>query len=337
MTPKVSIVVPVYNAALFLDKCINSILKQSYNNWELFLVDDGSSDNSFELCCAYQAIDSRVVTITQPNSGPSAARNHGMKLSTAEFIAFVDADDWVHENYLQFLIAPFLEDKNVELSCGGYFELSKQNENGLPLHDFHKYLNQGVISSQVFYLSIFSGVTGVLWGKMFKTQIIKEYSLALDKDIKLSEDLLFVFEYAMHIDRIALVDENLYYYNRLHENGLSNCLKLNNLKDIQLTNKTLKRLSEKRLDLNLTTSISKRYAKSIVNLARDIACSAKDCQVKRKELQFIYASTTHELIPLQELNMENRIQQLLFINQKFTLLIGFVTFLDRLRKLKKKI
>lgn len=337
MEPKVSIVIPVYNASLFIERCINSILEQSYSNWELLLLNDGSTDDSLELCIKYQLEDSRITVVDQCNAGPSAARNKGISLACGKYIVFADSDDFVHELYLEKLLEPFLLNKGIALSCGGYLELSTQHKAGLPLHDFQYHLEHSTITSQVFFKTIFCGVTGVLWGKMFLTEIIKNNNIELDVRIKLSEDLLFVFEYVMHISTIALVKEHLYYYNRLNENGLSRRLNVANLRDIQLTNESLNKLSLKRPDLNFTDVLIKRYTDGVVNLTKDIAGSTDTIKKKIHDLQFIFSETNGRLATATNRSFENKIQLTLFVQGKFTLLIGYTTILSMLRNLKNKI
>ena len=107
----ISVIVPVYNVEKFIEKCINSILAQTYKDFELILVDDGSSDKSGEICDSFSAQHPNVHTIHQPNSGVSVARNNGIAAAKGEYIAFVDSDDTVNESYLELLY------KNINGKC----------------------------------------------------------------------------------------------------------------------------------------------------------------------------------------------------------------------------
>jgi glycosyltransferase involved in cell wall biosynthesis len=113
--PLVSIIIPVYNAEKYLNQCIESILNQTYKNIEVILVNDGSSDNSGIICDNYANTDNRIKVIHQINQGVSSARNRGIENSKGEFLSFVDSDDWILDKYLEDLLSPFLEEKNVDL------------------------------------------------------------------------------------------------------------------------------------------------------------------------------------------------------------------------------
>lgn len=99
-----SIIVPVYNVEQYLENCINSVLNQSFRNFQLILVDDGSKDSSGEICDRFAQKDSRVKVIHKPNAGVSAARNTGIDIATGQFICFIDSDDWIESEYLQKIV-----------------------------------------------------------------------------------------------------------------------------------------------------------------------------------------------------------------------------------------
>ena len=103
-SPKISIIVPVYNVEQYLENCINSVLNQSFRNFQLILVDDGSKDSSGEICDRFVLKDSRVKVIHKPNAGVSAARNAGIDIATGQFICFIDSDDWIESEYLQKIV-----------------------------------------------------------------------------------------------------------------------------------------------------------------------------------------------------------------------------------------
>ena len=110
-TPKISIIVPVYNTEEFLADCINSILHQTYEDFELILIDDGSKDHSFEICKSFAQKDSRIVVLHKENGGQGTARNFGLDSCSGEYLCFVDSDDTVEENYLELLLL------NAEINC----------------------------------------------------------------------------------------------------------------------------------------------------------------------------------------------------------------------------
>ncbi len=117
---KISIVVPIYNAEKYLDRCIQSILNQSYKDLEIILIDDGSTDSSNKICNNYQKRDNRIKFISQKNEGVSAARNRGISEATGEFIGFVDSDDYIQPNMYETLYG-LINKYNCDISICGYF------------------------------------------------------------------------------------------------------------------------------------------------------------------------------------------------------------------------
>ncbi len=118
-TPAISIIVPVYNAAEWLGRCVDSIIAQTFSDWELLLVDDGSRDSSGEICDRYAAADTRIRAIHQPNGGASRARNTGIDAARGTYVCFVDSDDWLETEYLADLIPisypPPLRSRNIRI------------------------------------------------------------------------------------------------------------------------------------------------------------------------------------------------------------------------------
>ena len=101
--PLISVIIPIYNVEKYLERCLNSVVKQSYSNLEIILVDDGSTDNSLSICQLYESKDERVRVYTKKNGGLSDARNYGIHNSKGQFVALVDSDDWISEDYVQVL------------------------------------------------------------------------------------------------------------------------------------------------------------------------------------------------------------------------------------------
>ncbi|TWT09286.1 glycosyltransferase [Planomicrobium sp. CPCC 101079] len=209
----VSIIVPVYNAENYLGNCIESILNQSYKEIELILVNDGSTDQSGELCEGYARKDKRVKVIHQTNSGPSAARNKGIGLAAGEFIQFADSDDFIDSNMTQGLVKT-MGDHNQLVICG-YKKILKRDGQ--------------IISSKIFQI----GRTGEYelegflkhfgelyqdyfihfnWNKLYSRAVIKDASIAFDTKVNWGEDLLFNLQYLENCKRISLSHEIPYSY-----------------------------------------------------------------------------------------------------------------------------
>ncbi len=215
MFPKVSIIVPVYNCEKFISKCLDSILHQTYSNIEIVIVNDGSTDQSEEILQKYKEQDERVSCYYQDNSGPSEARNYGIMKSTGEYLAFIDSDDSIDAYYIEYLINKMLT-TGADLVCCGYKDISVYGILNCTDFNFDK-----SDSMHYFINLVCNGTGGVLWSKMFKKEIISKHNIKMDKDIFMSEDLIFVLQYAVHCQSFAAINNYLYYYNRLNQNSIS--------------------------------------------------------------------------------------------------------------------
>lgn len=242
--PKISVIIPVFNAEKYIERCVRSIMVQSFADFEVLLINDGSVDNSGEICEELCNRDERFNLYSQKNEGPSAARNYGISLSKGSFIAFVDADDYVDHTYLQSLYDS-ITSTNAELSCMGYYEHSKYHKHPMPLHDFLEFENI-IISQHQFLGAIFKGVGGgVLWGKLFNSSIIFQNNLMLDPKIRMYEDTVFVLEYAFYCKSISIVEACLYHYNRENILSISSTIEPSYIKDLLLTNHAIEYILSK--------------------------------------------------------------------------------------------
>lgn len=213
----ISVVVPVYNAEKYIVKCLESLIAaKEQNKLEIVVIDDGSTDNSLKICHQFSADHSYIVVLTQQNSGPSVARNRGVKVATGDYLVFVDADDYVEPSYISDLHTEIVAVKS-DLVCCAYFDHSKYGKVATTNY------NEKIIYDEVkdFIPFILDKVGGVLWDKMFKKDIILKNNIAFNTNIRLSEDLLFVLEYLKYTSKISVVSKHLYHYNRVQQLGLS--------------------------------------------------------------------------------------------------------------------
>ncbi|PYZ95077.1 glycosyl transferase [Salipaludibacillus keqinensis] len=215
MSTKVSIIVPVYNAEKYLEFCIESIINQSYSNIEILVVNDGSIDKSESIVQEFQKKDKRIKYYYQINSGPADARNTGLMHATGDYIAFIDADDKVEQNYILLLVKK-METSNSDLICSGYKDVSQF---GIKIHsDFNL---SDTNSAKRMLLTMCEGTGGVLWSKLFKRNLIEQHRLKLKSELFMCEDLVFVLEYASNCECFTYIDEFQYHYNRLNQNSIS--------------------------------------------------------------------------------------------------------------------
>lgn len=201
ITPLISIIVPVYKAEKYLHRCIDSILTQSYGNFELILIDDGSPDNSGTICDEYAEKDNRVKVIHQKNAGVSAARNKGLDNSQGVWVSFIDSDDYIEKSYYEHLIQFTNNDWIIE-GFKTQKHIEKINKSSFSDTDFLQFWDS-------HFHRLYSTVP---WGKLYKKIIIQNNNLHFDSEIRLGEDLIFNLSYIMYCKSIQLIDFSQYIY-----------------------------------------------------------------------------------------------------------------------------
>lgn len=207
MNELISVMIPVYNAQDNIGKCLNSLLRQTYRNIQIVIVNDGSKDSSKEICEEYAKKDSRIKLINQPNGGEGAARNTGLREADGEYLCFVDADDYVKEDFVEKLYN-IQKNNNSGLSICGFTELKGDtviNET----HGEEQKMNQAQAMEMLLREDSFKGY---VWNKMFRMDIIRENKLSFDVTLAVWTDVLFVFDYMQHIDSVIFNPEPEYYY-----------------------------------------------------------------------------------------------------------------------------
>ena len=211
----ISIIVPVYNASQYLKQCIDSILTQSFKDFELILINDGSTDNSLNICREYEAIDSRVIVIDGPNGGVSSARNKGLDIAKGGWITFVDADDYFLEDALQTFYQHTISTK-VSLILGNLLRL--KNNSLTMIHN----LNDEIISNVLF------GIRHIaLWGYLIKSDVIQKNKLRFIKGLAYSEDCVFIYQLAGFCSSMAVSTKPVYVH-RINETSACSSLNVQN-------------------------------------------------------------------------------------------------------------
>jgi glycosyltransferase involved in cell wall biosynthesis len=208
--PDVSIVVPVYNAAKYLNRCLDSIMGQSYGNWECVLVDDGSVDDSGRICDEYVEKDKRFRVVHKENGGVSSARNVGIDRSEGEWLYFCDADDELLSDGLETLIRAAVGSAS-DVVFGGYVECSE--DGGViasPRCEIRRNLSVKETVWQLYRAS-YSSYEGYLWCKLFKADLVKECHLAFAEDVFFNEDRLFIIQCLRHVTHDVVYTSDVVY------------------------------------------------------------------------------------------------------------------------------
>lgn len=217
MMDKVSIIIPVYNTEKYIEKCIQSVCNQTYQNLEIICVDDGSTDDSGKILDRFAQADKRIKVIHKENEGVSAARNDGLRIATGEWIGFVDSDDYIAEDMYEIMMKANVNQEADIVSCGYYFDnngkcLSAENKKKVP---------DRIISTREFLLyiyerDIYKAVGGYLWSRLFRKALIKDDTGRLKNEFPeeygVGEDIIFLSQVLMNSQKSLYVEKSLYYY-----------------------------------------------------------------------------------------------------------------------------
>lgn len=233
---KLSVIVPVYNREQYLRQCIDSILGQYYDNMEIILVDDGSTDGSGELCDQYQAIDKRIQVIHQKNSGSVLARLHGLQKSKGEYIGFVDSDDWIAADMYQILMSVAEKQKCDIVSMGYMYAYNGETKivrDGTLLGIYEKEKNMDILLSKMMYdpKEMQRGVHPSLCTKVIKRKCLISVHDHIDSKITLGDDAAVFYPCCLRINRINILEEYKYYY-RIHDSSMCRSMNINTIEDV---------------------------------------------------------------------------------------------------------
>jgi glycosyltransferase involved in cell wall biosynthesis len=217
-SPLVSVILPVYNSEKYLEKCIQSVLNQSYKNIELVIINDGSTDESESICNKFSELDSRVRYFFQENRGPSVARNKGIALAEGEYIQFIDSDDYLEEHTIEVLTK---NSNGVELVIGAYKNIfsnsmNKNEQSVIPdkigVFSINEILDSlgAIIKKQLFHYT---------WHKIYDKKIASKVNF--NEEIKIGEDMIFNLSYMKYVKNIRIVNDIVYNHTRFNEASIT--------------------------------------------------------------------------------------------------------------------
>ena len=225
-----SIIVPVYNAEKYLEQAISSVINQTVADWELILVDDGSSDKSLEICQTYQKLDNRIKVIEKENGGVSDTRNEGIRFATGQYIVFLDSDDWLSLDCLEKADAVLKQNTVDLLVCNHFDSNASGNTKAKPISEA---LCDGVKENAADLIDftlrlvgwkkpLWYGLMRPVWAKVFRRDIIADHGMRFDKDMRYGEDAAFLLEYLTYISIIAYRNDYVYYYRDNPSSAMNN-------------------------------------------------------------------------------------------------------------------
>jgi len=336
-TPLVSIIIPVYNVEKYLPQCLDSVVRQTYKNIEVILINDGSPDGSDAICQEYHQKYSQIQYFKRDNCGVDATRNYGMKIAKGEFFFFLDSDDYLEDNCIEIMVEVAKTGRLVATgykiddmgkgevsvppqSCGSYDTIESF------LNDFHKY---------------FATKFNFIWGKLYRRDIIEANNILFDEDMSLSEDLLFNLDYFSYCnDGIILLEDNGYYYRQSDSSTLS---KRFNPRMFEWNEKAYITLRDYLLKYNALTEQNKvhfytnvlgnlLYSTELLSLQDDIPLKKKAVLIKE------YSSTTlsQETFRFADINdFRSRFMVCLLKYKMITLYIMITQLMTQIKKIIK--
>ena len=281
----ISVIVPVYNAEKYLHRCIDSILVQSFTDFELLLINDGSKDNSGKICDEYAAKDSRIRVFHKENGGVSSARNLGLDNAKGDYIMFVDSDDYMFPEMCELMVAT-IESKRTDLAVCGTTETG--GGYWCPVADKDYTLTQ---LKDSFVELLHTELLSPPWNKIFKRSIIDGQRFF--EGVSFGEDLIFNLEYIDKCDKISFIKESPFFHEK--DNACSLVVKFsrNRLTDIEKVWKTIT------LFVPYKPCLYNKYFRDIVVYARQLLKSGNFSWIAKKEI----LNEWHTVCHLKELDL----------------------------------
>lgn len=288
-SPCISVIVPVYNVEKYLNKCIDSILSQKLSNYELLLIDDGSTDSSSEICKTFALQDHRIKYFRKENGGLSDARNFGIERAVAKYIVFIDSDDYIDSDYLVSLYTAIVNNDADVAMCGFKFVNDKYDLiDRVSVSDFEE--DKKVISGKNLLRNVFKKnghVFVVVWNKIYKRKLFD--TVKFEKG-RLYEDEYINFKLFWNVQKIALVDKQN--YNYVQRNGSIKISKISKKKIIDIFEIYQRRMEFYKLkDDNLYHLANVAYRKLLLRIYYDFIHTfpslKKSVQIKYRKLKKI--------------------------------------------------
>jgi len=301
---EISIVVPIYNSEKYLKKCINSVLKQDYNSYELILIDDGSSDKSGAICDEYVKKDFRIKVIHKENKGVSDSRNVGIKNAIGKYILFLDSDDWLEVNSLRN-IDKVIREKELDILIFGYREIYEKS-NTLNIKPYH-HINETDFEKLILDTS--DNVKGFLFNKLIKKSCIEYY---FDESIYVKEDLYFLLQNRANFKKIHIIQDIIYNY-QIRNTSVSHSNK-----------KNIKYVSELKVDKYIFENIQSKYSYEYKvlfieeYLGLNFYLNKNDKKYLKNEYKNIQKQCYNEIMKSENVSIKIKIK--LFIEKYFQIL-----------------
>ena len=343
--PKVSIIVPAYNVENYIKKCIDSLIKQTYKNIEIIVVNDGSKDNTLKVLNNYLKKDKRICIIDQKNEGVSAARNNALAIATGEYVVFVDSDDWLEIDFCEKMLKATI-DTNADIGMCGY--LREYKEKSLPKGAYKENteINSkdeiikirrnlfGPIGEELNYpdrINIYAS----LWCKIYKTKLIKSIKIRDLDEVGICEDGFFNIEVMKSVNKIMYINEFLYHYRKVEGgNSLTHKPEKKVLdREIRFYNCQKKVIEKENLEEEYLIAIKNRLAINLVGMGLNLISNSSKPYKNLKEI--LNNDLYKECLKNLELNNMSLKWKCFYWNAKYKVTIMVYILLKIMNYLKK--
>lgn len=279
MNNKISIIVPIYNVELYLRKCVDSILTQTYKNLEIILVDDGSPDNCAVICDEYAQKDNRIRVIHKKNGGLSDARNAGMEIMTGDYVGFIDSDDWIEPMMYEKLLDNMLA-FNADISFGGVAD-ETEKDGIVECTKVSNYGDTPFAEDRISAMKRYFNGSWSAWDKLYKAEIFKNIRYPVGE---INEDEAIVLDVLDCAEKVCYTNEVFYHYMKRVDNKTitSSDFSVKKLAWVNHCEKNLKTVQRKYPELELDAAM--KYRSSLLWALREITLSDKSFDEEIKEL-----------------------------------------------------
>ncbi len=209
----ISVIVPVYNVGKYLRKCVDSILRQTYSDFELILVDDGSTDESARICDQYQEMDARVAVIHKPNGGPNRARKTGLQRAKGEYVCYVDADDWIEDEMIERQLTEIQSSEADLVVSNLYFESEGWKQKVCGILDAGLYNTEDIVGTMLYTGEFYQfGISQYACTKLFRKDILWDVQMQVDDRIGCGEDVAVLYPYILKTQKVYISNYIGYHY-----------------------------------------------------------------------------------------------------------------------------
>ena len=261
MKDKISIIVPIYNVEKYLERCIISIINQTYTNLEIILVDDGSTDGCPDICEKYKKQDDRIVVLHKKNGGLSDARNKGIDIATGKYIYFIDSDDYMHINTIKFLIE-CINQSDADISCCSYLPFyDNQQLVDTDMKEEYKCFDSKTALENLLYQK---DCTNSAWGKLYKAALFKDIRYPVGQ---ICEDLPVTYQLFHKAKKVCISSAQYYYYYQRQNSIINTVFKLSRMSGLNFVKDETKFIKENHPEL-IKAAINREFIEAVYILSK---------------------------------------------------------------------